>query len=150
MGLDMYLEAECYISEYDEQNNELIKAIEQTAPLGLAEFKPKSITFELAYWRKANAIHGWFVKNVQGGKDDCQSSYVTQEQLKELKETCEKVLENIELAPELLPTTSGFFFGAYEYDEWYERDLNKTVNILDKILAQPLARKWYIQYRASW
>ena len=26
---------------------------------------------EVGYWRKANAIHGWFVRNVQNGKDDC-------------------------------------------------------------------------------
>ena len=150
MGLDMYLQAEHYISEYDEENNELIKVIKQTAPLGLAEFKPRGLTFELAYWRKANAIHGWFVKNVQEGTDDCGSHYVSLEQLKELKETCEKVLDDMDLAPELLPTAKGFFFGAYEYDEWYEADLQRTVEKLDKILKEPLARKWWIEYRSSW
>ena len=25
------------------------------------------------YWRKANAIHGWFVKNAQQGIDDCRT-----------------------------------------------------------------------------
>jgi hypothetical protein len=150
MGLDMYLEAGHYISEYKEENKEFIEAIKRTAPLGLNEFSPRNIEFELAYWRKANAIHGWFVKNVQDGKDECQTSYVSLEKLKELKETCEKVLENKELAADLLPSTSGFFFGSYEYDEWYERDLINTIERLDKILKHPLAHKWYIQYRASW
>ena len=27
---------------------------------------------EVGYWRKANAIHKWFVDNVQDGNDDCK------------------------------------------------------------------------------
>jgi hypothetical protein len=87
---------------------------------------------------------------VQGGKDECQTSYVSLEKLKELKETCEKVLENKELAADLLPSSKGFFFGSYDYDEWYESDLIKTVEHLDKILKHPLAHEWWTQYRASW
>ena len=150
MGLDMYLNAEEYLSEYDERNKELIEAIKQNAVKGLNEFRPKNVSFELAYWRKANAIHGWFVKNVQDSKDDCNSYYVPLEKLQELKETCEKVLANNELAHELLPATKGFFFGSNEYDEYYEHDLQKTVLICDKILSNPNARKWWIEYRASW
>lgn len=71
MGLDMYLQAELYVSDYNEQDKALENAIKQNVPNGLRAFRPKFITFELAYWRKANAIHGWFVKNVQEGKDSC-------------------------------------------------------------------------------
>ena len=28
----------------------------------------------VAYWRKANAIHSWFVENCQDGVDECQYS----------------------------------------------------------------------------
>ena len=28
---------------------------------------------EMLYWRKANAIHDWFVDNIQGGEDDCNA-----------------------------------------------------------------------------
>jgi hypothetical protein len=150
MGLDMHLEAEQYVSDYDEKDKPLLEAIKENAPLGLGEFRPKNVTFEIAYWRKANCIHGWFVRNVQDGKDECQSSYVSLEQLQELKDNCEKVLANLDLAPELLPAAKGFFFGSYEYDEWYTNDLKKTVKQLDKILSNPYAKKWWIQYRASW
>jgi hypothetical protein len=47
----------------------------------------------VGYWRKANAIHAWFVRNVQGGKDDCRGSYVSREQLIQLKEACFQVLD---------------------------------------------------------
>lgn len=52
----------------------------------------KDIVEEIAYWRKANAIHRWFVENVQGGKDDCGDYYVSREQLQKLLDTCKEVL----------------------------------------------------------
>ena len=146
----MYLTAEMYVSEFNERDKPLEEAIRQAAPGGLGEFRPKNITFELAYWRKANAIHGWFVENVQEGNDDCGDYYVSPDKLKELKETCEKVLDNLSLAEELLPATKGFFFGDYRYDEYYERDLERTVEALDKILSSPDAKDWWITYRSSW
>jgi len=150
MGLDMYLNAEEYLGGYDEESKVLIQAIKENAYNGLNEHKPKSVTFELGYWRKANAIHGWFVKNVQDAKDDCNSYYVSLEKLEELKQACQKVLANIELANELLPATKGFFFGDDSYDEYYEQDLHKTILICNKILSNPAAQKLWITYRASW
>ena len=150
MGLDMYLQAEMYVSEFNERDKAVEEAIRQNVPFGLGEFRPKNVTFELAYWRKANAIHGWFVENVQEGKDDCGDYYVSPDKLKELKESCEKVLGNTKLAKELLPTTKGFFFGDYSYDEYYDRDLERTVEVLDKILSNPESKNWWIQYHSSW
>ena len=146
----MYLTAEMYVSEYNERDKPLEEAIREAAPGGLGRFRPKNVTFELAYWRKANAIHGWFVKNVQEGKDDCGEYYVSLDKLKELKKTCEKVLEDVRLAEDVLPATKGFFFGDYRYDEYYERDLERTVEVLDKILSSPDAKDWWIQYHSSW
>jgi len=150
MGLDMYLNAELYVSDYKEEDKPLAEAIRDNVLGGLGKFRPKNVTFELAYWRKANAIHGWFVKNVQKDVDDCQEYYVSLDNLKQLKETCEKVLDNLSLANELLPAAKGFFFGDYSYDEYYQRDLVRTVEVLDKILSSPDAKDWWIQYRSSW
>src|ERR1017187_4553583 len=52
---------------------------------------------EVAYWRKANAIHGWFVNNVQNGIDQCQESVVTREQLNELLSVCYEVIKSTSL-----------------------------------------------------
>lgn len=52
---------------------------------------------EIAYWRKANQIHNWFVKNVQHGRDDCGSYEVTPDRLEDLLATCKEVKESIKL-----------------------------------------------------
>ena len=150
MGLDMYLNAEHYVSDYDEKGQEIARAIQRVDAGGLQAFRPKNITFELGYWRKANAIHNWFVKELQEGKDECQTTYVPLEKLAELKDLCERVLEDTSLASELLPTTKGFFFGSYEYDGWYEEQLQKTINIVSKIVSNPEAKNWWITYESSW
>lgn len=49
------------------------------------------------YWRKANAVHQWFVDNVQDGNDDCGRYYVSREQLQELLDICTKILNASEL-----------------------------------------------------
>ena len=45
----------------------------------------------VAYWRKANAIHKWFVDNVQNGTDDCGKYRVTVDQLKQLVKACKDI-----------------------------------------------------------
>lgn len=52
----------------------------------------KSLTKEILYWRKANAIHKWFVDNVQLGEDNCGYYEVTKEQLMELRDKCIDVI----------------------------------------------------------
>ena len=85
-------------------------------------------------WRKANAIHKWFVNNVQDGVDDCGQYKVTKEQLIELRNVCDDVLTNNHLAEHLLPTQGGFFFGSVEYDDGYYYDLRETKSTIDYIL----------------
>ena len=53
---------------------------------------------QVGYWRKANAIHNWFVDHVQDGEDDCCYHHeVTKEVLYDLLTACETVLELSEL-----------------------------------------------------
>lgn len=52
---------------------------------------------EVAYWRKANAIHAWIVANVQDGQDDCKEYDFSTEKLKELLDVCRRVLAGSEL-----------------------------------------------------
>lgn len=51
----------------------------------------------VAYWRKANAIHGWLVDHCQGGKDDCMHHEVTVRQLMRLRADVGQVLDSTEL-----------------------------------------------------
>ena len=49
----------------------------------------QSFFTEIAYWRKANMIHNWFVEHCQDGIDECQPRYsVSKEQLEELLNDC--------------------------------------------------------------
>ena len=105
---------------------------------------------EVGYWRKANQIHKWFVDNVQNGVDNCGEYKVTKEQLIELRDTCNKVLDDGNLAPELLPTRSGFFFGSTGYDEWYFNDIENTKRIIDEIIETKPDYLDDLYYGSSW
>lgn len=136
MGLDMYLRRKKYIGAHWEHRN--VKGSIDISINGhkcnIAFDKISEITEQFGYWRKANAIHKWFVDNVQDGVDDCKEYYVDEDDLKRLLDTCKKVKENHDLASELLPTTRGFFFGSVEYDEYYFMDIDETIEILEKAL----------------
>jgi hypothetical protein len=45
-------------------------------------------TQEVGYWRKANAIHGWFVRELADGVDECQEIPVSKIKLMELQALC--------------------------------------------------------------
>lgn len=91
-------------------------------------------------------ITKWFVNNVQEGNDDCKEYYVSDEQIKELHDLCIEVINNPQKAEELLPTHAGLFFGSYEYDEYYMKDLQHTIGILEPLLNCDDA----IYYSSSW
>jgi len=114
--------------------------------------EPKGVTCEALYWRKANAIHAWFVTYVQDGVDECQEHDVSSAQLTELRDTIREVLTDpVKNAPELLPTQKGFFFGSTDYDEYYIEQLRDTEKRLTDLLANQWDEKgWYFTYHASW
>ena len=154
MGLDMYLTKKTYVKNWnhmsdDEKHNVSVEG------KSAKEIKPERITHieeEIGYWRKANQIHSWFVQNAQNGNDDCGSHYVSVELLEQLLAVCKKVEEDNELASILLPTQQGFFFGGYEYDEWYFEQLEETVEIIDGILTEMKENDAYYEfyYESSW
>ena len=106
---------------------------------------------QVGYWRKANHIHNWFVDNVQNGVDDCDyHREVTKRDLEDLLVVCNEVLCNPDLAESLLPTSSGFFFGSTEYDEYYMSDIKETIDIITKVLETTDFEKEMIYYVSSW
>lgn len=197
---------------------------------------------EIAYWRKANQIHNYFIQECGGGEDNGQSIYVCLADLKELVRRCKKIIKtvqytedwihngtlfgsddkeifyldddtqlpleeikkliqqndpritvqkddgspfftlwrnkehtekadcflnsdnrtrieyyilgktisNTELAEELLPTTSGFFFGSTEYNEYYIQDLEDTIKQLEPIIKKEHSPFTSFRYEASW
>ena len=71
MGLDMSLEKQSKLPTQEDGTSKRI---------------------EVGYWRKANAIHNWFVVNVASGEDDCSSYPVSQDQLECLRNLCHRLL----------------------------------------------------------
>lgn len=160
MGLDMYLYARQYVSRFDYKDGERIDlpefaALAETGPADLTKYGDYSgieIEYPVLYWRKANAIHGWFVNECADGIDECQRIYVSRESLVKLRDLCQSVIKQPAMAGDILPPTSGFFFGTYEIDDWYMEDMKHTVNALNHILSVVPDDNWdwSFVYRASW
>lgn len=95
MGLNMYFIKKRYVGgQYEHRKitgNIDIKKDGKEIPLNLN--KISYIEEDAGYWRKANAIHKWFVDNVQDGNDDCREYWVSREKMKELLDLCKKVKE---------------------------------------------------------
>ena len=86
------------------------------------ELPRSSIGAQVGYWRKANAIHNWFVENVQDGEDDCDyHREVTADDLQELITVCTKVLTYAKLVPGRIRT--GIRFSNGKAEEMYENGL---------------------------
>lgn len=136
---------------------------------------------QVAYWRKANQIHNWFVENIQDCIDDCGYYEVSRQELQGLLADCRDVLKyaecemeemsgglqcidgewkettmmgrkiiNKDVVADILPTSSGFFFGSTEYDEWYLRDIENTIEQLNEVLNDTDFEKDAIFYTSSW
>jgi len=153
MGLDMYLYKKTFLwtGEYirEEKRDEVIVTQGGKPHPTIKLDKIKEIVEEVGYWRKANHIHRWFVENIQNGQDDCRSYEVNYEQLRDLLNVCEDVLDDHTKAEQLLPTTSGFFFGGTEYNEYYFEQVQNTYDILMSIVSAPDADTDYT-YQSSW
>lgn len=117
---------------------------------GSNSFRYLSLTKEIGYWRKANAVHNWFVENCQDGIDECQLSEVSKEDLEDLLEKCYNVVHKKSNPEEILPPTAGFFFGSTEVDQYYMDDIKSTISILEKAIATTDWDKEIVFYRASW
>jgi hypothetical protein len=154
MGLDMHLRQEIYVSTYNHS-----KSKQKIDKLGLpfvAECAYYQIFGQVAYWRNANQIHNWFVKNIQNGEDDCEKYFVPNSKLIELLELVNYVWNNfyvngeinIELINEKLPPKSGFFFSSTDVDESYKQDLEYTKKILERITTSEHFKNSDFYYRS--
>jgi hypothetical protein len=185
MGLDMYVYARRHVTGYDfyEQEEQvlyrgLVEAVNIEDAVSL-DTPTAEIEVCVGYWRKANAIHEWFVREVQNGVDECQRSEVSREQLTRLRDLCLKVLGTCELVAGQVYTGTQFKGGqAIEMMEegrivadpavaqehlptqagffFGNTDYNEWyVEDLKNTVKQidrmlTLDDRWYLAYQASW
>jgi hypothetical protein len=155
-GQVMYLTGKRYLRSWEKGDSETAKSISKMFPeLGdNQEITVTQIEAEFMYWRKANAIHQWFVDHVQKGDDNCGEYLVSEEDFIALRDACRLVLNDPENAEKYLPTQGGFFFGGTDYDEGYFDDVRRTLDWLDTILFvnkfDPKLQQWDFYYQSSW
>ena len=164
MGLDMYLSARQYINRIDfskgnayDDRHETVEFRTVVETVGLTRLlEPEGhsgvyVEIPVMYWRKANAVHNWFIKELADGVDDCRPLELTVERLRDLVGLCDQVTADHSKAEELLPTGSGFFFGGTGYDDYYYQGIAHTGDRLRYIVAEAEANTidWLV-YQASW
>jgi hypothetical protein len=59
-------------------------------------------------------------------------------------------IEDSSVAEKLLPTTSGFFFGGTQYDQWYIRDVEYTIEVIENTLNTTNFEHEIVMYSSSW
>jgi hypothetical protein len=160
MGLDQYLYAREYISgknhrrtdsgDYISEENpmfsQVLDAVNLSAEEVADDFPAVTVEVKVAQWRKAWAIHKWFVREIQSGEDDCKDYYVGRDTLIELRNLCQQALDNPEDATSLLPDE---YFGDGD-TEWHTYQLTHTITQLDKVLNNSKFDGWDFQYSSSW
>ena len=141
MGLDMYLD-KCDRRAWGYKDMDIDK-MKVNNPALYEELKPfiimrdeylpwESFFSEVGYWRKANAIHKWFVDNVQNGVDDCEYYEVSKEQIEELLDVCIQVRDNSKMA-------DGLIENGYTYENGKKKPfMNEGKYIANPELAEEL------------
>jgi hypothetical protein len=206
MGLDMYLEKlprNKTRKQLDAENDEAwAKGIEYWRE-HIRDVR------EVAYWRKANWLHGYIVRTFADGVDECQPIELSRNDVEIILAQCIEaadVLSGKRLIPQkensivdykcvyvddtdkepfiidasdgklkdkaaleakldegyfkvepsakeqldaVLPPERGFFFGSYDYDNYYVWDVFETIEMLEKVLAEWDDNYRYV-YQASW
>lgn len=167
MGLDMYLES--HKKDTYELNEQAIKFMQEVLNFRHRDSKEVFVDDpewskaddsvkalighqmeQVAYWRKANQIRGWFSELLGEDFNGACKGKVNKRDIETLLDTCKQVLENHSLAEKLLPVTEGFFFGSYEYDEYYFEKIKETVEICEKILKEFDFDTNYLIYDEWW
>ncbi|MCM3729023.1 hypothetical protein M3226_25620 [Neobacillus cucumis] len=153
MSLKEILSADIHLREHEEKNDTTYEKIKQH----IKHFEDKEINIqwrslltEVAYWRKANQIHNWFVVHVSNGLDECGTYEITKESIQELHNLCIRILSKKIPPQKVLPTKSGFYFGSTDYDHFYFYEIKRTASIFEEILKNLPFDTHYLVYNFSW
>ena len=121
MGLDMSLYAHRYMGLEDDS---IIDELKKFVTIPFHDAKLNNIRVEVMYWRKANAIHNWFVNNCIDGVEWCKYTEVLISQLVELKDICKEVIDHSALI-------SGKIIEGYTYTKSASGEITENVDMKD-------------------
>ncbi|MGY3725451.1 hypothetical protein SAMN05421767_10422 [Granulicatella balaenopterae] len=92
---------------------------------------------EFYYFRKVNSLQGFFEEKFN--IDNCEYIEIDEDTIDDIITRCKVVLEYPKLADDVFPTTEGFFYGRYDYNQSYFEDVKDVYNCfseLKKLLNQ--------------
>lgn len=144
MGLDMYL----YRYPKSKTRKQIDKESEDLWRKGIEEWRSgfKDV-YQVAYWRKVNFLHGWIVRNLANGVDECQEIPIGKEDFETLNElvgrACDIILKS-NLIPQKNVAPEGSWEAKYVNDDskptvpfkW--NDNEKKVDGIDEDVAYKL------------
>lgn len=141
MGLDMYFNRRTYVgNKYRAKGEQVLIHVPDsqksaTFPIKLKPKTERIDTYieEIMYWRKANAIHKFFIENCAGGVDDCKEIYVAKDKLLMLHDLCKQVIEGSELVEGNVQNGKKMVNGKWE-QQWQKGKFIKNPSIAMKLL----------------
>lgn len=107
-----------------------------------------TIFHEVAYWRKFNALHQWFVTNVQLGVDDCRLYEIDRDDLRDSLATLTVANEMNDSS--VLPTAQGFFWGSTEADDYYWNAVKSSIKTISNLIYVTDWDSERLFYQSSW
>jgi hypothetical protein len=159
MGLDMYIFKVKKTKHTIDELHELDREPNPNDPK-IVEFLPLdqpypdtfkdyyTIFHQVAYWRKFNALHNWFVTHVQVGIDNCAHYELDKDVLIDLLETL--LNTKSENDPSEMMPVSGFFFGSTDVDEYYWEHIEKAIDEISNLIDNTNWDKERLFYTSSW
>ncbi len=101
MGLDMYLEKKTYVKNWEHFTPKQITKISiKRAGKPRTDIDTSKIAYiveEMAYWRKVNCVHNFFVENSGNGEYDHNEIWISRVVLEDLLDRCNKVIKSSKL-----------------------------------------------------
>lgn len=144
MGLDMYL----YRYPKSKTREQINKESEDLWKNGIEEWQSGFMdVYQVAYWRKVNFLHGWIVRNLADGVDECQEITIGKEDFETLNElvgkACDIILKS-NLIPQKDVAPDGSWVAKYVNDDskpivpfkW--NDNEKRIDGIDEGIAYKL------------
>lgn len=117
MGLDMYL----YRYPKSKTRKQIDKESEDLWKKGIEEWQSGfEDVYQVAYWRKVNFLHGWIVRNLADGVDECQEIPIGKENFETLNKlvvrACDIILKS-NLIPQKNVAPEGSWEAKYVNDD---------------------------------
>lgn len=99
------------------------------------------------YFRKVNCVYRYFEDRLED-----EACLVTYKDLCDLMNRATRIIQarSKEVAEDLLPTRSGFFFGGTDYDEWYYVQMKEILEQCSKMLLEFTDPKDIMYVCMSW